>query len=250
MRRTLDLEEHRHLRGRCRVQRVRVHCGELHALLEAIARDVTLHVLDHAVHARDHVVTLRRRQRIGQAQHGVAHDQRRLGRVEHDDRLALPRTADLLDRAPRRLGELVDVGAGTRTGRAGRDRRDDLAVVHRDDRSDRGHDRDRRLSAAGDHVDVRRIEVFVEVDCRDDVRSDSRGRQVDEPLAGRRQPRGIGDVRTRRGRIEHDADLVEGRQVDQSVDTVGCDRHVEPGRACQPVRGRVDADHRRHLERR
>jgi hypothetical protein len=32
---------------------------------------------------------------LGQAVDGVAHDQRRLGRVEDDDGLALPRAADL-----------------------------------------------------------------------------------------------------------------------------------------------------------
>jgi hypothetical protein len=41
--------------------------------------------------------------------HGVAHDQRRLGRIDDDDGLALLRAADLLDRARRGAREFVDV---------------------------------------------------------------------------------------------------------------------------------------------
>ena len=77
--------------------------------------------------------------------------------------IALPRcgAADRLDGVRGGLGELVDVGAGARAGRARRDRGDDLRVRHRGDPRDRVHDRDRRLAAAGDHVDVRRVGVLV-----------------------------------------------------------------------------------------
>ena len=51
------------------------------------------------------------------------------------------------------------------------------------DAGDRGDDRDRRLAAAGDHVDVGGVEVLVEVDRRHDERADRRRGQVDQPLA-------------------------------------------------------------------
>jgi hypothetical protein len=46
----------------------------------------------------------------------VAHDQRRLGRVQHDDRLALGCAAHGLDGLRGGLGELVDVGARAGAG--------------------------------------------------------------------------------------------------------------------------------------
>ena len=69
--------------------------------------------------------------RVDEAEDRVAHDQRRLGRVEDDDRLAALGAADVLDRAGRGLGELVDVGARARAGRLRGDRGDDLGVRRR-----------------------------------------------------------------------------------------------------------------------
>ena len=49
-------------------------------------------------------------------------------------------------------------------GRFRGDRGDDLALDHAVGRAAHGvHDRDRRLSAAGDHVDVRLVEIGVAV---------------------------------------------------------------------------------------
>jgi hypothetical protein len=64
------------------------------------------------------------------------------------------------------LGELVDVGAGAGAGRARGDRGDDLGVCTFRHRADGRDHRDRRLPAAGHHVDVGRIEVLVHVDRR------------------------------------------------------------------------------------
>ena len=47
----------------------------------------------------------------------------------------------------------------------------------------RGDDRDRGLAAAGDHVDVRGVEVGVAVDRRDDVRAEGGRGEVDEGAA-------------------------------------------------------------------
>ncbi len=93
---------------------------------------------------------------LGQAVHGVAHDQRRLGRVEDDDRLALLGAADLLDRAGGGAGEFVDVLAGARADRLGGGGGDDLGVGHRLHAGHRRDHRDGGLAAAGDHVDVHR----------------------------------------------------------------------------------------------
>ena len=56
---------------------------------------------------------------------------------------------------------------------------DDLAVVHLRHARDRRHHRDGGLAAAGDHVDVGRVEVRFAVDHRDAVRTDGRRREVD-----------------------------------------------------------------------
>ena len=65
--------------------------------------------------------------RFGQHKHRVAHHQRRLSRVHHDDRLALGRAADHFDGFRRGFGEFVNIGAGARPGRFAGNRRDQLA---------------------------------------------------------------------------------------------------------------------------
>ena len=110
--------------------------------------------------------------------------------------IALPAVgpADLRDGLAGGVGELVDVGAGARAGGARRDRRDDLRVGHRRDPRDRVHDRDGRLAAAGDHVDVRGVEVGGAVDRRAHHRPDVRRGEVDGLDAGLRVARRVRDV--------------------------------------------------------
>ena len=93
-----------------------------------------------------------------------------------------------------------------------------------------------------------RVEVLVEVDRGDDVRADGGGGEVDQPLAERRQLRGVGLVRLGRGGVEDDLDLVEVGQRHQAVDALGGGRHAEPRGAGEAVGVGVDADHRAHLE--
>jgi hypothetical protein len=81
---------------------------ELHRLLQAIAGHIGLHFGDHVFHRfgnRRAVAVL------AQAIDGVAHDQRRFGGVEDDDRLAARRAAHIDNRLRRGFGELVDIGA-------------------------------------------------------------------------------------------------------------------------------------------
>ena len=157
--------------------------------------------------------------------------------------MALPRWAPptTVDRVRRGLGELVDVGPRAGTGRLGRDRRDDLGVLDRHDAADRGHHRDRGLAAAGDHVDVGRIDVEVEVDGRADERTDRSRRQVDRLDSRLLETRGIGLVRVCAGRIEHQVGQLVARQ--QPVDALmGCLDALGPGSG-QAVRRGIDPDH-------
>ena len=156
--------------------------------------------------------------------------------------IALPRAAPpTFSMRPRgRLGELVDVGPRARPGRPRRDRRDDLRVGHRRDPRDRVHDRDRRLPAAGDHVDVRRVEVLIQVDRRADERADAppgSGRPPDARLArtAARWPGGPG-----RGGLEHQV----GQLVRPSSQSTPRPRPRPRARAPgQTIGRRVDADH-------
>ena len=88
---------------------------ELRLVEQPVAGHVRLHLGDHvADRLRDRVAVGVLRDG---AEDGVAHDHRRLGRVEDDDRLAALGAADGLDALAGGLGELVDVGPGARPGR-------------------------------------------------------------------------------------------------------------------------------------
>ncbi|POM13877.1 hypothetical protein CSX04_08416 [Burkholderia cepacia] len=220
---------------------------ELHGLLQAIAGYIGL---DRSGHLADRRFDLRPVCRFGQHIDRVAHHERRLGRVEHDDRLALSGAADRFDRLRRRLREFVDVGARAGPSRLAADRCDDFRVMHLcDPRHGRDH-RDRRLSAARDHVHVRRIEMRVEVHHRHTIRADGSGRQVDHANAGleRAQERVVLHMRAGGRRIEHEVDLVEYGQARQPFHAFMRRRHAEPRGAREAVRGRIDADHRRDVE--
>src|SRR4029077_777634 len=128
---------------------------------------------------------------------GVAHDERRLRRVEDDDRLAAIRAAYGLDGAGRGLGAFVDVGPCPWAGRPRGDRRDALRVRDRGYIRDRADDRHRGLATAGHHVDLAGVAVRVEVDRRHDERTERGRGQVDNPDVVWRQYRGIGRVRCR-----------------------------------------------------
>ena len=135
---------------------------------------------------------------LREREHCVAHDQRGLGRIEDDDRLAALGAAELADRLRGRLGELVDIGARAGAGRFRGDRGDDLAPDHAIGRAAHGvNDRDRRLSTAGDHVDVRLVEIGVAVYDGDRERSYRRRRQVDHLLAVALQNLVVADMRAR-----------------------------------------------------
>src|SRR5690606_28171919 len=92
----LDLHEDRHA--------LAIEDGPV---LELVAGDVLLDLEDHRLDGSDDLVLLGRVLR--EAVDGVAHHQRRLGRVDDDDGLAALGAADELYAARRRAGELVDV---------------------------------------------------------------------------------------------------------------------------------------------
>ena len=218
---------------------------ELHRLFQVIAGHVGAHVgrhlLDRALDRRGIAV-------LDKAEHGIPHDQRRVGRIEDDDRLALASAAHLLDAPRRGPRELVDVRAGARSGRSARNAGDDLGVRRRCNAGDRRDDRNRRLAAAGDEVHVGLIGQLMEVDRRNQVRTDGRRREIDDLLRMGAQHRIVARVRAGRRRVEHDRDVVEARHLDEAVDAVRGDRHAEPPRAREPIGLRIDADERSHLE--
>src|SRR5208337_877663 len=83
--------------------------------------------------------------------------------------------AELDNRVRGRLGELLDVTARAGAGRFRGDRGDDFAPDHALGRAlDRVDHRDRRLPAAGDHIDVRLVDVRVAVDDRNGEGADPR----------------------------------------------------------------------------
>ena len=103
------------------------------------------------------------------------------------------------------------------------------------------HDRDGGLPAAGDHVDVRSVEVRAQVGRRDDGRADGRRGEVDGADAGLGVSRGRIPVHVGAGGLEHQVGLlVEAREpIDAFVtglQTRACARGPDPrtrGR-CRP----------------
>ena len=109
------------------------------------------------------------------------------------------------------------------------------------DARDRVHHRDRRLAAAGDHVDVGCVGVHVDVHRGADERADRRRGQVDRHDPGVGVPRGVGQVGLGRGGLEHQVGQLVLLQ--QPVDPAGAGLDAELAGTGQAVRRRVDADH-------
>ena len=134
VRRALDLEEDRGLEARARADAGdahRVRCRRCARTAPSASADSRARIsaprrpcpaTDFSIASCD--AALRQRE------DRVAHDQRRLGRVQDDDRLAALGAAELHDRLRGRLGEFVDIGARAGAGRLRGDRGDDLAPDH------------------------------------------------------------------------------------------------------------------------
>ena len=175
------------------------------------------------------------------AEDRVAHHQRRLDRVEDDDRLAALGAADDLEGR-----EVVSVNSSMLARVPGpADLLEIEATISAygtgDDAGDGVDHRGRRLATAGDHVDVHRVEVLVEVDRRQRYGPDGRGGQVDGEDAGLGVARCVRAVRVGRGGLEDDVgQLVLGEQPVDAL--VRWPRGRATG-AAQARRSRVDADH-------
>src|SRR3546814_2843876 len=128
------------------------------------------------------------------------------------DRLALGCATDILNAATGRLSEFVDVGARTWASRFRRDGGYDLRVMYGGDRRDRCDNRNRCLTTAGDHVDVRSIKMRVAIDDRDYIRDDRRRWQIDHGLACGGNDSAVAFVGTSRGGVEDNASLGQNNQ--------------------------------------
>jgi hypothetical protein len=115
-----------------------------------------------------------------------------------------------------------------------------------------GHHRNRRLAAAGHHVDVHRAAVHVrgEVDGRHAIRADRRGRQVDHQHAERVELARILRVHVGAGGVEGNLDLVGFDVRQQTVDAVGGRLQTHLRGALQAVGRGIDADHPDRLQHR
>ena len=147
-----------------------------------------------------------------------------------------------------RLGELVDVRTGSRTGGPRRNRGHDLRVRHRRQARHRGHDRNRRLAATRDHVQIGGIEVLLEVHDRHNERAKRSRGQIDQALSI--WSKGVRVVLMARGRggVKHDFNLIELRHLDKAGHAVGRRRYAHALCAGEPVRLGINANQRADLE--
>ena len=186
---------------------------------------------------------------VDEAVHGVAHQHGWVGGIEDDQCPSALSSADGLQRGGGGLGEFVDAGTGSGAGGFRRDRRDDLGIGHDAHLSNRGDDGHGRLSATGHHVEVRGVEVVIEVDYRHAVGPDGGRGQVEDAHSGVLEFGPVRPVCACGGGIEDELDIAEVRHRKQTVDSLGRDRNPHPLGSGEPVGVRVDADHRRHGQR-
>src|SRR5690606_12408297 len=135
--------------------------------------------------------------------------------------------ADHLNGAGSGLGELVNVGAGAGAGGLAGDGSDDFRVVDLGHGGDGGDHRDGGLATAGDHVDVRGVEVFVQIDHGHTVGADGGWRQVDDAETRLRftQQFVVVDMGAGGGGIEDDVDVGEFGHGNQALDAGGAGGH-------------------------
>src|SRR3546814_7497233 len=134
MRRALYLEKDADLQARETAaqfgdaqRRIAADVFKRHRLLQPVAGDIGLHRVDHVLNRLAVRLTVAV---VAEAIDGIAHDQRRFGGVEDDDRLAARRAADIDDRLACRLGELVDIRARARPRTLRPDPPDDPALLY------------------------------------------------------------------------------------------------------------------------
>ena len=217
----------------------RPHTLKLRGLLHPVARHVLPDARNHGVdRARNTGLVCG----LGQRDHRVTHDQRRLGRIEQDNRFRADCSAELLEGACGRLGEFVDVGSRARPCRSRSDCCDNFRIVDRRDAADGRDDRDRRLSPAGHHVQIVRAEVRLKVHDRDGIGAERRGRQVDHTLTVRGEHGVMAHVRLCGSCIEEQRYAPELRALHQAIEpAVECEHAHTPGPR-QPVRAGIDAN--------
>ena len=158
--------------------------------------------------------------------------------------MALPCFAPPITSKSARSGEgkLVDVLARAGSGRQAGNRADHLGIRDRRDARDRINQRNGRLSATGDQVDVLLIQMLAQIHGGDHVRSTRGRRQVNGDAPGFPQHLRVTDVGVGAGRVEHDANV---RVIQNGLDAFVAG--VDSQRSCtrQSFRLRFDAGQQR-----
>ena len=87
---------------------VRTDMFKLNRLFQSVARYILLNLRDHLFDRRGNCILIAI---FAETVDGIAHDQRRFRRVEHDDGLAARRPADPDNGLARRFRKFIDIGA-------------------------------------------------------------------------------------------------------------------------------------------
>ena len=182
--------------------------------------------------------------------HGVAHHQRRLCRIDDDDGFAFFRTADFFNRTCRGAGEFINVFACARANAARGNRRDDFTVAHRLHARDRCNHRNRRLTAAGDHIHIHFLfaDVFGQIHRRHAIRPNRGGREVNHDHAQFIQFARIFRVHIGRGRVERNLYAVTRHIRQQAVYAFGGGVQAHFLGTFQAVRFGINPNHPHRLQ--
>ena len=212
---------------------------ELRLVEQPVSGHIGLHLGDHLVDGLGDRITVGV---LGDgAEDRVAHDHRRVGRVQDDDRLAALGAPDGLHTLAGGLGELVDVGPGPGPAETEETEATISAYGTSHHPRDRVDDRNGRLPPAGDHVDVRRVQVLAQVGRRDHRRAHRGRRQVDGADTRGRVLRRRGLVHVGAGRLEHQVGFLGLRQQPVNAFMSGLQTQLAGPR--QALALRVDPHH-------
>ncbi len=219
---------------------------ELHLLLEAITRDIRLHLGHHFLDTFFHLLLVGR---LGQHEDGVAHDQWGLSGIQDNNGLAAFGTTQFFNGVAGGFSELVDIGARARPCRLAGNRGDNFSVVHFSHLRHRAYYGNGGLATAGHHIHVAGILGF-QIQRGNDKRADCGRGQIDDLDAVLLQNFVVVLVGTGRCGIEDHIDILEDVELDQALDPLGGRSYPQALGTGQAVGFRVDPNHGAHFKNR